>query len=59
MTKQKNTQELTAPLWPKNLMKAAQAALLKVAKNMLKQGLSIQDVITITGLSERDISKDI
>ena len=37
----------------------AQAALLKVAKNMLKQGFSIQDVITITGLSERDISKDI
>ena len=32
--------------------KGEKAALLKVAKNLLKQGLSIQNIKTITGLSE-------
>lgn len=39
--------------------KGEKAALLKVAKNLLKQRLSIQDIKTITDLSEDEISKSL
>ena len=43
----------------KGIEKGTQSTLLKVAKDMLKQGFSIEAIKAITGLSEKEIYEDI